>query len=170
MSMKKINQLLAIPLLVLFFQSGAVAQPLFLPGFFGLSEPYIEAPEIGSDSVNAYFTFMNFYYEPVLLLSAESEAFGSIAFYDGSEELEFVEIQPGYQLTMSADGTHIRLTDIDDTMADMESFDLTLLIRRGYEAEEFVEEYVIFNNNQEIKKGGGIPNESEHVVKFSVKH
>jgi len=35
---------------------------------------------------------------------------------------------------MSADGTHIRLTDIDDTMADMESFDLTLLIRRGYEA------------------------------------
>jgi len=170
MSMKKINQLLAIPLLVLFFLSGAVAQPLFLPGFFGLSEPYMDAPETESDSVNAYFTFMNFYYEPVLLLSAESEAFGSISFYDGSEELEFVEIQPGDQLTMSADGTHIRLTDIDDTMADMESFDLTLLIRRGYEAEAFVEEYVIFNNNQEIKKGGGIPNESEHVVKFSVKH
>ena len=170
MNIKKLSQFLALPLLAIFVQSGVVAQPLFLPGFFGLSEPYMEAPETGSDSVNAYFTFMNFYYEPVLLLSAESEAFGSISFYDGSEELEFVEIQPGDQLTMSADGTHIGLTDIDDTMADMESFDLTLLIRRGYEAEEFVEEYVIFNNNQEIKKGGGIPNESEHVVKFSVKH
>jgi hypothetical protein len=104
MNIKKLSQFLALPLLAIFVQSGVVAQPLFLPGFF------------------------------VLLLSAESEAFGSISFYDGSEELEFVEIQPGDQLTMSADGTHIRLTDIDDTMADMESFDLTLLIRRGYEA------------------------------------
>lgn len=170
MNIKKLNQFLALPLLALFLQSGVVAQPLFLPGFFGLSDTYVDAPEIGSDSVNAYFTFMNFYYEPVLLLSAESEAFGSITFYDGSEELEFIEVQPGDQVVMSADGLHIRLNDIDDSLTDMDSFDLTLLIRRGLEAEEFVEEYVIFNNNQQIKKGGGIPNESEHVVQFSLKH
>ena len=67
---------------------------------------------------------------------------------------------------MQSGSTHIQLNKVADTISIGDTIELALLIRRGREAMEYVEEY--FDNSLRETYGGGIPNEKEYVMHITV--
>jgi len=63
-------------------------------------------------------------------------------------------------------GMHIQLNNIDDLLNAGEVHEISLLVRRGLEPMEFVEEF--FDNSIRELRGGGIPNEKEYVMHVTV--
>ena len=167
---KKSAQLIAIPLAILCFQS-VHAQPIMVPGFMRIEGSSVDAPAAGSDSTNAYFTILNLHFEPIVLLSTSGEIFENAAFIgSNNEELEQVIIEPGDRLVMGPNDVHVRLSDIGSSFADERSQKITLLVRRGLEAEEEVEEIEGFGSMSGVRRReAGIPNEKEYVVNVPVK-
>lgn len=171
LNIKKITQLFAIPLAILCFQS-VQAQPIMVPGFMGIELSSLDAIANDADSTNAYFTISNLHYEPIVLLGASGETFENGAFIGpNNEELEQVVIQPGGRLVMSSNDVHVRLSDVDASINDESSQAITLLVRRGLEAEEEVEavENLGAMSGQRGREAG-IPNEQEYVVNVPVRH
>ena len=171
LNIQKIAQLFAIPLAILCMQS-AHAQPIMVPGFMGLESSYVEAPEAGSDSTTAYFTISNFHHEPILILSATGDGFESAALNDANHgAVESIIIEPGQRLVMQPGGFHVHLSEIDASMFDEGSFEITLLLRRGLEAMEEVEAVEELGAMSGVRsREAGIPNEQEFVVNVPVKH
>jgi len=169
MNIKKISYLMALPLLMLGLHS-TYAQPIMIPGFMGIESSYMDAPA-GSDSSNAYFTITNFHYEPIVLLSASTDVFANATFLGpNDDELEQVVIQPEGRLVMSPDGVHLRLRDVA-TITENESQQITLLVRRGLEADEEIEGTTGFGGLSGSRtREAGIPNEKEYVVNVPVKY
>ena len=160
---------LIIPFLALIIQSPAFAEPFLIPGFLGIESSYIEAPDADSDSTNAYFTITNLHNEPILILSASGDIFDNATLRDSNnEELDYIELLPRERLVMQSDGLHIQLNEIDESIAAGDILELTLLVRRGREAIEYVEEF--FDNSIRKTLGGGIPNEKEYVVHISIRN
>ena len=158
---------LIISSLGLITQLTAFAEPLLIPGFLGIESSHIDAPAAGSDSTSAYFTMTNFHYEPILLLSVSSDIFDNATMLgNNNEELEYIELLPGERLDMRANGLQIQLNDIDDSLAAGGVHEVTLLVRRGLEPMEYVEEF--FDSSIRELKGGGIPNEKEYVMHITV--
>ncbi len=160
---------LIIPFLALIIQSSAFAEPLLIPGFLGIESSYIEAPDADSDSTTAYFTLTNLHNEPILILSASGEIFDNATLRgSNNEELDYIELAPRERLVMQSDGMHIQLNEIGESIAAGDILELTLLVRRGREAMEYVEEF--FDSSVRETFGGGIPNEKEYVVHISVRN
>lgn len=165
--LRSIRKALVIPCLALIAQVPAFAEPLLIPGFLGVESSHIEVPADGADSTSAYFTLTNFHYEPILLLSVNSEIFEHATMLDANnEELEYIELLPGERLDMQRSGMHIQLNNIDDSLNAGEVHEISLLVRRGLEPMEFVEEF--FDNSIRELRGGGIPNEKEYVMHVTV--
>ena len=158
---------LVMSALTILSQSSVLAEPLLIPGFLGVESSHIEAPAAGSDSTRAYFTMTNFHYEPILLLNVTSDIFENATMLGSdNQELEYIELLPGERLDMRAQGIHIQLNDIDESLAAGDVHEVKLLVRRGLEAMEFVEEF--FDNSIRELRGGGIPNEKEYVMHITV--
>ncbi len=171
LNIQKVAQLFAIPFVMLCLQS-AHAQPLMVPGFMGIESSYVEAPEAGSDSTTAYFTISNFHYEPILILSATGEGFESAALNNADHgAVESIIVEPGQRLVMQPGGFHVHLSEVDASMFDEGSLDITLLLRRGLEPMEEVEAVEELGAMSGVRsREAGIPNEQEFVVNFPVKH
>jgi copper(I)-binding protein len=170
-NIKKIAHLFVISLSIICMQS-LHAQPIMVPGFMGIESSYIEAPEEGSDSTTAYFTISNFHYEPILILSANGDSFESAALNNADHgTVESILIEPGQRLVMQPGGFHVHLSEIDATMFDEDSYDITLLVRRGLEPMEEVEAVQELGAMSGVRsREAGIPNEQEFVVNSPVKH
>lgn len=163
------RKIFVISFLSLISQSSVFAEPFLIPGFFGVESSHIEAPAAGSDSASAYFTLSNLHYEPILVLSASSDFFDNATMLSSNnEELEYIELLPGERLDMQASGMHIQLNGIEDSLNAGDLHEITLLIRRGREAMEYVEAF--FDNSIRETFGGGIPNEKEYVMHIAVKN
>jgi copper(I)-binding protein len=164
-----LRKTLVISLLTLITQSLAFAEPLLIPGFLGIESSHVELPAAGSDSTSAYFTLTNLHYEPILILSASSEFFDNATLVDSNNEtLEYIELLPGERLDMQTTGMHFQLNNIEGSLAAGDIQEITLLVRRGREAMEYVEEF--FDNSIRETFGGGIPNEKEYVTHISVRN
>ncbi len=164
-SIKKINRTIIILLTLLFVQAAVQAQPVMIPGFMGIESSYMEAPEASSESTSAYFTIANLHYEPIVLLGATGDIFENATFVgSNNEELEQVIIQPGGRLVMSPNDVHLQLHDVDSSNADEHFQELTLLVRRGLEPLEEVEEQRRDANNGQRGREAGVPNEHRFVV------
>ena len=167
LSIKILHKFLATAFAILFIQSTALAQPLVIPGFLGIESSYIEAS--GSDSASAYLTLTNLHYEPILILSASGDIFENATLKDSNnEELEYIEVLPRERIVMGSGGMHIQLNEVDDSITAGDTIELTLLVRRGREAMEYVEEF--FDSSIRETFGGGIPNEKEYVMHITVKN
>lgn len=165
---KKIAQIIITPLAMLFFQV-AHAQPVVVPGFMAIESSYLEAPESGSHSTMAYFTISNLHSEPIVLLGASSEIFESASLNaPGHEAIESIVIQPRERLEMGVDGYHVHLDEIDDSLANGQSKEVTLLVRRGLEPLEEIEGQDAFRNAGIRSRDAGIPNEHDIVVHVQV--
>ncbi len=169
LSLKTISRLIAVPMAILCLQT-AVAQPIMIPGFMGIENSSLDASS-GSDTANAYFTITNLHREPIVLLSTTGDVFESASFIGAdNQELEQVVIEPGDRLIMGANGIHVRLSGVDAAVAEEYTQPITLLVRRGLEAEEEVE---ASEENFGVMSGmrlreAGIPNEKEYVVNVPV--
>ena len=167
-----INLLLKIfilPFTILVTQSTVLAEPLMIPGFMGIENSYIEAPEAGSDSTNAYFTVINLHHEPILILNASGNIFNNASLIgSNNEELNYIEILPRERLVMRPGSTHIQLNEINDSITASDTHELTLLVRRGHEIMEYVERF--FDNSVREFRGGSIPNEKEYLVHISIRN
>ena len=162
-----LRKFLATTLAILFIQSTAFAEPLVIPGFLGIESSYIE--ESDSNSASAYLTLTNLHHEPILILSASGDIFENATLIDSNnEELEYIEVLPRERLVMGSGSTHIQLNEIDDSITAGDTIELTLLVRRGREAMEYVEEF--FDSSVRETFGGGIPNEKEYVMHISVRN
>ncbi|PCJ41564.1 MAG: hypothetical protein COA71_08390 [SAR86 cluster bacterium] len=164
-----LRKCLVIPFVILITQSTAFAEPLLIPGFLGIESSYIETPEADSNTTNAYFTIINLHNQPIRLLNTNSDFFGSAVFHAANgEELEYIEVLPRERVVMEPGGIYIQLNEITDSITAADStHEVTLLVRRGREAMEFVEEY--FDNSERELRGGGIPNEKEFLAHISVR-
>ncbi len=171
MNIKRISRLFAIPLLMLCFQS-TQAQPIMIPGFMGIESSYMDAPAAGSDASNAYFTISNLYSEPIVLLSATGDIFENATFLGpNNDELEQLIIQPGERLVMGPDTVYMHLSDLQTSSIEDHSQQITLLVRRGLEAEEEVEAQDGFGGLSGARqREAGIPNEKEYVVNVDLKY
>ena len=168
----KLSKLLLAPFAVLLFQAVAHAQPVMVPGFMVIESSYIE--NSGSDTANAYFTISNIDDEPMRILSASGEAFDSAIITGPNDEtLEYIEILPNQRLVMAEAGMHFQLSNVSESVTAGETQDVTLLIRRGREAEEAIEAveggFVGAFTGARIRDAG-IPNEQDYVVRVPVKH
>jgi len=168
---KKIAYLFVIPLALLCMQS-AYSQPLMVPGFMGIESSYMEEISANSDSSNAFFSISNFHHEPIILLSATGDSFESATFIGpNGNELEQVIIEPGNRLVMGPNSVHLRLGELDAATAEDYSHQISLLIRRGLEAEEEVEAIEELGAMSGVRsREAGIPNEREFVVNVPVNH
>lgn len=163
------RKIFVISFLSLIAQSSVFAEPFLIPGFLGVESSHIETPDAGSDSTSAYFTLANLHYEPILVLSASGDFFDNATMLgSNNEELEYIELLPGERLDMQASGMHIQLNGIEDSLNAGDLHEITLLIRRGREAMEYVEAF--FDNSIRETFGGGIPNEKEYVMHIAVKN
>jgi copper(I)-binding protein len=157
---------LILPVLALATQTSIQAEPLMIPGFLGIESSYIE--KTGEDTANAYFTFTNLHYGPVLLLSASSDIFANTTLNGANnEELEYIEVLPRERVVMEPGGLHMQLHDLDPAITSGETVEVTLLVRQGREPEEEVEEH--YDNSLRKLIKGGIPNEKEFVMHISVR-
>jgi copper(I)-binding protein len=170
MNIKRITHLFALPLLMLGLHS-TYAQPIMIPGFMGIESSYMDAPA-GSDSGNAYFTISNFHYEPIVLLSASGNVFGNATFLGpNNDELDQLVIQPGERLVMGPDSVYMHLSDLQASDGEEPSQQITLLVRRGLEADEEIEATTGFGGLSGSRtREAGIPNEKEYVVNVPVKY
>ena len=171
----RLSHLFSLAVMMLFCQTSLVAQPVMIPGFFGVESYYIEAPANGADSTNAYLTIVNLHYEPLRLLGTSSELFGNAGLFDANNQvIEYVEVLPGERVVMRPGGMHIRFEELDPAIAAGETVDLTLKVRRGREALEPVEAFDPMDNvgalvgRKAVK--AGIPNEDEYVIKVDVRN
>ncbi len=167
---KKITYLFSIPLLLMCLQS-VQAQPIMIPGFMAIESSSMDAPSMGSDTSNVYFTISNLHYEPIVLLSASGDIFEGATFVDSNNgELEQVVIEAGNRIVMGPNNVHLRLSGVDVDAEDRYQ-DITLLVRRGLEAEEEVEAIEALGNMSGVRsREAGIPNEKEYVVNVPVNH
>ena len=162
-----IRRFLVFILVIPFFQSTAFAQPFLIPGFLAVESSYIAQPESDSNTTSAYFTLTNLHDEPILILSASGDIFESSSLRNSSnEELEYIEVLPRERLVMGSSGMHIQLNELDDSITTGDTVELALLVRRGREAMEYVEEF--FDSSIRETFGGGIPNEKEYIMHVSV--
>ncbi|MBN4053642.1 copper chaperone PCu(A)C [Haliea sp. AH-315-K21] len=172
LNITKLSKVFIVPLAMLFFQTTAYAQPVMVPGFMGIESFYIE--NSGSDTANAYFTIVNFDDEPMRILSASGDAFGNaIITGTNNEELEYIEIMPNERVVMAPSSMYFQLSDLGDSLIVGETHEITLLIRRGREAGEMVEETTrgaggAFSGGR--LRDAGIINEKEYVVKVPVRN
>lgn len=164
-----LRKLLATTFAILLLQSTALAEPFVVPGFIGIESSYIVADEMNSDTASAYFTLTNLHSEPILILSASGEIFDNATLKGSNNEvLEYIEVLPRERLVMESSGMHIQLNDLNESVAAGDTIELALLIRRGREAMEYVEEF--FDSSIRETFGGGIPNEKEYVMHISVRN
>lgn len=166
---KKIAQIIATPLVILFLQATVQAQPVLIPGFITIENSYLETPEPDSHSTMAYFTISNSHSEPIVLLGASSDIFESATLNaPGHESIESIIIQPRERIAMGVDGYHVHLDGIDGSIAAGQSQDVTLLVRRGLEPLEEVEAQDGDANAGIRGREAGIPNEHNIVVSVPV--
>tara|TARA_R110000772_G_scaffold134567_5_gene243168 strand:+ start:1077 stop:1610 length:534 start_codon:yes stop_codon:yes gene_type:complete len=170
-----VSHLFALAMALLFLQTSAFAQPVMIPGFFGIESSYIEAPENDTTSTNAYLTIVNLHYEPLRLLGTSSEIFENAEFFDANNQpVEYFEVLPGERLAMRPGGMHIKLGSLDSAISAGETVDISLHVRRGREALEAVEAFDPMDNvgaltgRKPVK--AGIPNEDEYVIKADIRH
>ncbi len=165
---KKLIKKLSAGLVVLaLFQTATIAAPLVIPGFFGIESPYIEATESDMGNANIYFSITNLHAEPILILSASGELFGDATLKNSNNEtLEYIEVQPRERVVLEPGGMHIQLNDVESAVHAGDVHEISILFRRGLEAEEYVEEF--FDNSIREFKGGGIPNEKEYVLHIPI--
>ena len=162
-----LSKFLGTTLATVIFQSAAFADPFIIPGFLGIESSYVETPESDSDFANLYFTLTNLHHEPILILNASGDLFDNSTLKgSNNEDLEYIEVPPRERIVMQSGSTHIQLNKVADTISIGDTIELALLIRRGREAMEYVEEY--FDNSLRETYGGGIPNEKEYVMHITV--
>jgi copper(I)-binding protein len=162
---RTINRTIIMLLTLLFVQTAAYAQPIMIPGFMGIESSYMEAPMADSESTSAYFTIANLHYEPIVLLGASGDMFENAVFVGSdNEELEQVIIQPGGRLVMEPNGVHLKINDVEASSANEHFQELTLLVRRGLEPLDEVDEQRRDANNGQRGREAGVPNEHRFVV------